>query len=101
MKILIAVLTIVFSSTSWASGFCFSHGQCQSIVDESTACFNVRLIANNKCEIKCLPIYAGSFCDFIPGKKYGKCKDENFKKEMSDSTDCKDAIPEDIFKDYL
>lgn len=99
MKKFITILTILFASNSLSSGFCFSHGQCQSVADESTACFKVLLNDSKNCEIRCSTIYAGSFCDFFPNKRYGKCKDENFKNDTADPTDCKNAIPEDIFKD--
>lgn len=91
-------LTVLSSLHTFSSGFCYSHGQCQSVADETTACFKVRL-NTGACEIRCNTIYAGSFCDFLPNKKYGKCKDESFKNDNSDTTDCANAIPEEIYKD--
>lgn len=96
---ILTISAMLFTMNTLSSGFCFSHGQCQSVADESTACFKVQLKGSKNCEIRCNTIYAGSYCDFFPNKKYGKCKDESFKNDIADSTECQNAIPEDIFKD--
>lgn len=96
----ISIVTIT-ANNSHASNFCFSHGQCQSLVDESTACYKVRLKNTDKndntvkCETRCFSVYAGSYCDFIPGKKYGTCKDEDYK-QVDLNVKCEDAVPEEI-----
>ncbi|EQC43504.1 hypothetical protein [Bacteriovorax sp. Seq25_V] len=93
-------LTLFFTSNIFAGGFCLSHGQCQSLTDETTACYLVST-GKNQCEERCFTIYAGSYCDFIPGKNYGTCKDENHKQAIVDKNDCSKAIPQEIVQDLL
>ncbi len=95
----LSIMTLI-SSTSLAGGFCLSHGQCQSLTDETTGCYMVST-GKGQCEERCFPIYAGSYCDFIPGKNYGTCKDENHKQVIVDKNDCSKAIPLDIVQELL
>lgn len=100
MKIYYYFVALFLSQTILASGICVTHGQCQSVSDETTACFQVRVdkSKNAKCESRCFTVYAGSYCDFIPGKKYGTCRDENYKQSDIDTT-CENAIPLEIAND--
>lgn len=83
---------------------CVTHGQCQNIVDESTACYIVELGKDNlgkkTCEVRCFTVPVATYCAFEDGKNYGVCKDEDYKTTDFDidKPDCSKAIPANVIE---
>jgi hypothetical protein len=76
---------------------CVSHAQCQNIVEGSTACYLVKTNSGT-CETKCYQVPVGSYCQFYKDKRYGVCKDENYKGITVENTEesCKNALPQEV-----